>query len=492
LDQDAVNTMPERFELRITEQDWSALHEHLFPGDGDEHGAALLCGIARSERGVRLLAREVVLARDGIDFVPGTRGYRLLTGDFVTRLIRRAKDEQLVYLAVHNHGGTTAVGFSGPDLESHERGYPTLLGLTKRPVGALVLAQRAVAGDIWLPEGDRVPLSRTVVIGSCLDVLTPKPDRNDPVVAARFHRQALLFGSAGQAILDGSKVAIVGAGGVGMLLVQTLSRLGVGHLVVIDPDRIDPTNLPRLPDATRLDAMAYLDRDGVPEPLRRLARRLAARKVRVARRIARRASRNITFEGIVGDIADDHVARRITDCDFIFLAADTMLARSVVNQIAHQYLVPCLQVGSKPVIHKQTGKVLDVFAVVRTLGTEPGCLSCGGLIDSVRLSEESLGDPAQVARQRYVDDPDVEAPSVITLNDMATGWAANDFMQFMVGLGRPAGGFRILRTTPVNPSAPHVTVQEPDADPRCYVCGRDNNGVRARGDERELPTRTRS
>jgi hypothetical protein len=434
----------------------------------------------------------VVLARDGIDFIPGTRGYRLLTGEFVTRQIRRARDEKLVYLAVHNHGGTTSVDFSGPDLASHERGYPTLLRLNKQPAGALVLAERAVAGDLWLPGGGRTGLDRAVVIGSRLDVLTPRSDATEPVVAARYHRQSLIFGSAGQAILGNAKVAVIGAGGVGMLLVQSLARLGVGHLVVIDPQRVDPTNLPRLPEATRLDAMEFLDRDGTPEILRRLGRRFAATKIRVARRIARRANPTITFEGIVGDVADDHVARHITDCDFIFLAADTMLARSVVNQIAYQYLVPTLQVGSKPVIDKQTANVLDVFAAVRTLGTAPGCLSCSGLIDPARLSEEALGDPVQVANQRYVDDPDVTAPSVITLNALATGWAANDFMQFMVGLGRPAGGFRILRTQPVTDRAPQVTVQEPDGDPGCYVCGLDGDSVRARGDARELPTRTRA
>lgn len=481
--------MAEPFELRITEADWLGLHAHLFPGDHDEHGAALLCGIARGERGTRLLVNEVALARDGVDYVPGNRGYRLLTGEFVTRMIRRAKDEQLIYLAVHNHGGIDTVGFSGPDLESHARGYPTLLHLSKQHVGALVVAERAVAGDIWLTDGTRTELKRTVVIGSRLEVLTSEPDPTEPVVAARFHRQSLLYGPAGQAILGNAKVAVVGLGGVGMLLMQSLARLGVGNLVAIDPERIDPTNLPRLPEATRLDAMEYVDRDGVPEPMRRLARRFAARKVRVARRIARRANYRITFEGIVGDIADDHVAQRITECDFIFLAADTMLARSVVNQIAYQHLIPTLQVGSKPVIDKQTGNVLDVFAVVRTLGTASGCLDCGELIDPIRLSEESLGDPVQAANQRYVDDPDVHTPSVITLNSMAAGWALNDFMQFMVGLGRPAGGFRILRTMPVNASAPHVTVQERDVAPNCYVCGA--HGVRARGDAHDLPTRVR-
>ena len=435
-----------------------------------------------------LLVRDVLLARDGIEFVPGTRGYRLLTAEFVTRMMRRARDEQLVYLAVHNHAGGTSVGFSGPDLASHERGYPTLLKVSKQPVGALVLAERAVAGDIWLQDGRREALTRTVVTGSRLDVLTPEPDTTEPVVAARYNRQSLLFGPTGQAILGRAQVAIVGAGGVGMLLVQLLARLGVGHLIVIDPERVDPTNLPRLPEATRLDALECLDHDGTPIVIRKAAQRFAAHKVRVARRIARRANAAITFEGIVGDIADDDVARRIIGSDFIFLAADAMLARDVVNQIAHQYIVPTLQVGSKPVIDKKTAEVRDIFAVVRTLGTEPGCLSCADLLDPVRLSEETLGNPVQAANQRYVDDHDVHAPSVVTLNAMAAGWAANDFMQYMVGLGRPAGGFRILRTDPVNAVAPHVTVQELDTDPLCYVCGT-GDGVRARGERVELPTR---
>lgn len=475
-------------ELHIAQRDWNRLRDHLFPGDRDEHGAVLLCGATVNPRGTRLLVREVVLAEDGIDYVPGTRGYRHLTGEFVTHQARRAREEKLVYLAVHNHGGHDSVAFSGPDLASHERGYPTLLGLTRQPLGALVLAEQAAAGDIWLLDGSRTELVRLVIIGESRTVLTPQPSKTDAGVSAWYHRQALLFGATGQAILAESKVAIVGAGGVGMLLVQLLARLGVGHLVVIDPERVDPTNLPRLPEANRLDAMKFVDRDGVPRVVRSFARRLAAKKVRVARRIARRANRDIQFEGVFGDVADDAVARTITDCDFIFLAADTMLARTVVNQLAYQYLIPTLQVGSKPVIDPDTGSVLDVFAVVRSLGCAEGCLSCNDLINAARLAEEVLADPVQRANQRYVDDPDVHAPSVITLNAMGAGWAANDFMQYIVGLGRPAGGFRILRTNPAG-CLPHVVVQDPEPNPSCHVCGTGSSSVRATGDGRDLPTR---
>jgi len=69
-----------------------------------------------------------------------------------------------------------------------------------------------------------------------------------------------------------------------------LARLGVGELVVIDPERLDRTNLPRMPEARRLDALM---------PLRALpggdwvADRLSIRKVRLARRAAKRANPKI-------------------------------------------------------------------------------------------------------------------------------------------------------------------------------------------------------
>src|SRR3546814_3125872 len=127
------------------------------------------------------------------------------------------------------------------------------------PVGSLVFAPNAVAGDIWFPDGERLTLNRLIVIGANRKVLRPRPQRIASGGAGRFDRQVRLFGVAGQAILAGSRVAIIGLGGVGSLLVELLARLGVGLFVLVDPDRVDPTNVPRLVDATPWDAMAWLE-----------------------------------------------------------------------------------------------------------------------------------------------------------------------------------------------------------------------------------------
>jgi hypothetical protein len=43
------------------------------------------------------------------------------------------------------------------------------------PVGALVFADRAVAGDIWLPDGTRVELADGSIIGRRLRRIGPMP-----------------------------------------------------------------------------------------------------------------------------------------------------------------------------------------------------------------------------------------------------------------------------------------------------------------------------
>src|SRR5216684_1000867 len=127
------------------------LQGHLFPGDGDEHGAVLAAGTLFRPSGNRLLVREVFRALDGVDYLPGRRGYRMLNSSFIQDRILYCRDEKLAYLAVHCHGGYDSVDFSKTDLDSHERGYPALRDISRgQIIGGLVAAPSAVAGDLWL------------------------------------------------------------------------------------------------------------------------------------------------------------------------------------------------------------------------------------------------------------------------------------------------------------------------------------------------------
>lgn len=61
----------------------------------------------------------------------------------------------------------------------------------------------------------------------------------------QFARTRLILGAEGLAVLACSKVMIFGVGGVGSYTVEALARAGVGHLVLVDYDTVDVTNINR-------------------------------------------------------------------------------------------------------------------------------------------------------------------------------------------------------------------------------------------------------
>jgi len=466
--------------LVMPEDMYDRLQTHLFPGDGDEHGAVIEAGIARTSDGrIRLLARTLHLAQDGVDYVPGKRGYRMLKANFIRDRVLECRDERLAYLAIHNHGGTTRVGFSSDDFDSHERGYPALRDIARgMPVGALVFAREAVAGDIWLPDGSRVALDSAAIIGRRLRQIASAPIAKPKHSAADYDRQVRMFGDAGQNILRNARVAIIGLGGVGSLLAQYLARLGVGYFILIDPDRIDLTNLPRVVGATRFDARAFFTHPDRPAWMRRLAFATATPKVKIAKRIIHRANPHAQVDTFQADVLEPAVAAKLLDCDYIFLAADTMRARLLFNAVVHQYLIPGVQVGSKVVHDKDSGEITGVHSIVRPVTPDCGCLWCNQLINRAKLQEEGQTERERQA-QRYVDEKSIVAPSVITLNAVGASQAANDFLFYMTGLTSPDASRGYQRFEPRRRA---VALDGPRRSWECTECGVGSKGRLARGD----------
>ena len=399
-------------DILVTSEDHQRIMGHLFPGDRDEHGAILRAGLVRSGSSLRLLIQDVHPAELGTDYIAGKYGYRALTPTFIHREILQCRDAGLAYLAVHNHGSDRRVAFSKVDLESHERGYPSLLDIGRGiPVGALVYGRRSVAADIWLPDGSRRTLGTYRVIGNDVKRLYSQPSR-ERKSDSEHDRQVRMFGASGQDILQASKVAVVGLGGVGSLVVEYLARLGVGNLVLIDPDEIESNNLSRVVGATRVDVET------------------GQLKTHIAVRHAREMANNATLQPVTGDVSRQSVAQVLRDCDFIFLAADSMRARLVVNALAHQYLIPVIQMGAK-VRRGDCGNLEDAMCAVRHVRPGTGCLWCNGFIDPTQLAVEAKSDSERKEQAYGVQEPN---PSVITLNAVAAAHAVNDFLFDFLGI----------------------------------------------------------
>ena len=444
----------------MTALDYDRLTNHCFPGDEDEHGAVALAGVAISRGELILTVRELHIAEEGTDYVEGKIGYRALAPEFIHRMITRARDERLAYLAIHNHFSDRCVDFSRIDLESHERGYPALLQIAKgMPVGALVCGRNSMQADLWTPDGERMALHKLSIVGRSIRSITPSQDSESDNVEA-YDRQIRFLGKAGQRRLERTKVGVIGLGGVGSLVVEYLARVGVGSFVLVDDDVVELSNLSRIVGASVADAIGK------------------STKMSVACKLILKANPHADIEALIDDVAKESIAKRLVGCDFLFLAADSMRARLVFNALVHQYLIPGVQIGSK-VSTDPSGKILDLLSVNRPVRPSQGCLWCNELIDPTMLAKEAKSDQERKDQAYGVEEPN---PSVITLNAVAASHAINDFLLDYLNLR----GEMPVRYEHLHFLNEKRMLVEPTTDAECTECGREQLRF-ARGDTVDLP-----
>jgi hypothetical protein len=451
-------------QLTFAEADYEQLHAHLFPGDNDEHGAVVRAGLCVDGDHIRLLVRDVHCAREGIDYVPGHVGYRALHPKFIHKHITACRDERWVYLAVHNHHSDRSVDFSTIDRRSHDEGYPALLDIAEgMPVGALVLGHQSIEADLWLPNGERRRLGECRIVGSTIRRIYPSPCRQRTLsFPAAFDRQVRMFGQAGQACLGQATVAVIGLGGIGSIVAEYLARLGVGRILLVDPDHLEDSNLSRVVGSTLDDA------------------KRAVKKTTVAARHMKEIRSDAPGVEVDRDVAERDVLWALRHCDYIFLAADSMRARLVFNALVHQYLIPGVQLGAK-ITKLENGTIDDVMSVVRQVRPGQGCLWCNQLIDPTQLAIEAKTDEERRAQAYGTEEPN---PSVIALNGVSASHSVNEFLLDFLGMRearRPVEyrHFHFLRE--------HAQRVIPRRDVHCTECGTQIGSRLARGDGRDLP-----
>ncbi|MGV5034070.1 ThiF family adenylyltransferase [Streptomyces sp. NRAIS4] len=268
------------------------------------------------------------------------------------------------------------------------------------------------------------------------------------------------MGDRGQEALARLRVAVVGLGGVGSILVEELARLGVGELVLIDSETVDATNVPRLLAAERTD--------------------IERQKTDLAARNASRANPQIRLTKIPRRVENPEALRELVLCDWIFLAADSHSDRHWVNAVVHEFLIPATQVGVKIPISRD-GSIGQIHTATRLIAPGIGCMWCNGLIDPTELAIE-MHPEAEREQARYL--PGVPAPSVMPFNTLAVGEAVTHFLLASAGLHENDDD---LGSVIHRPRTRERHLQDPRQNARCRWCT--STGNLGRGASGELAAR---
>jgi len=166
----------------------------------------------------------------------------------------------------------------------------------------------------------------------------------------RYSRQILFpgIGTEGQARMAQGRIAIVGCGATGTCVAGLLARAGVGHLLIIDRDYVEPSNLQRQSLFDEADAA-----ESVPKA------------VAAVRKIAAFNSA-VQAEAQVADLTPENIEKLLGTADLILDATDNFETRYLINDFAVKH--------GKPWIY--AAAVASYAVTMNIIPGETACLSC--------------------------------------------------------------------------------------------------------------------
>ena len=189
------------------------------------------------------------------------------------------------------------------------------------------------------------------------------------VASDRYSRQRLLpeIGGAGQSLLSGSRVVVVGCGALGTVQASLLVRAGVGETVLIDRDYVEASNLQR--------QLLFDERDadeGVPKA------------VAAARHLGR-VNSDVKVIPVVKDLDATNAEGLLGSGSVILDGTDNYEARYLINDVSVKRAIPWIYgaaVGTRgsmmPVIPGRTACLACIFPLApRRL--QPTCDTAGVL-----------------------------------------------------------------------------------------------------------------
>jgi molybdopterin/thiamine biosynthesis adenylyltransferase len=209
--------------------------------------------------------------------------------------------------------------------------------------------------------------------------------------AEQRQRLVAAFGVESAQRLRRSTVGVIGVGGTGSAAVEVLARAGVGHLVLVDPDHLETSNLERVHGSVPQDSA------------------LKRPKVAVAKAHVAAIDPTIRVDALVGAIPQNEVIDALVRADAILGCTDQQHSRLAMSDVCRRYLIPALDCGVA--LEGRNGVVsAQVIQFVRFLPDDP-CPLCRRMIIPEQLSQELMDvderkrreEAARAARQRGGD-----------------------------------------------------------------------------------------
>lgn len=351
---------------------------HLLRADGQEDLAFALWNPSYGDKRLTGLLSKAILPEQNERHVHGNVSFE---SAYFQRVCETAAQQGYGVAFMHSHPGMGWQGLSEADYRAESGMAGAVAAMTGLPlIGLTVGSDGTWSGRFWERTAPKHYEPRWCInvrtVGQQLKVDFDNHTLPPAAFSELFKRTVTVWGEANHQKLARLRVGVVGLGSVGSVVAESLARMGMKRVTLIDFDRVERHNLDRLLGSSRSD--------------------IGKLKVDVAERQMRLAS---TADGLeITSIAESIVAengyKAALDCDVLFSCVDRPRARSILNHMAYAHLIPVVDGGIS--VRFKDGKFSGVDWQVQTVAPDRPCLSCLGAFDwgYAKLEEDGkLDDP---------------------------------------------------------------------------------------------------
>ncbi len=395
---------------------FNLLKEILF-WDGKEKQVFLFCHRS-SYKNETTLHPYKILEADESDYTHRSSGYCQIDKPFIDRVYNEAIAEQADIIKVHSHPPGYPAIFSPIDEEKD----PELLRHISAQIEGIQLVSivfdptfKSVDGWYYDRENDAMlPVEKISVIKeSDLDILLPERSSLyqkpfDPVLG----RTAAAFGTDRVMKIGCLTIGIVGLGGIGSALYETIARDKPQRIILCDPDVIEKSNLNRIYGATKKDIGRY--------------------KAEFYAGQIKKISPDTPVIFFNKSLYDPEVQQAFTQAEIIFGCVDSG-ARLSINQLSMAHNIPYFDLGASIVSDKGSPEYIG-GQIYTCIPGNNACLSCAGCFNHLLSEYRSPLERKADAEQGYIKGEDVINPLVAYLDQIIAGLGYSEFIKYVFGL----------------------------------------------------------
>lgn len=400
-------------QLRISGCHHEIMKQHLLPFDGSEAVAVALCGRFSNNNVEYLMVFDLTL-------IPYDECYSresdilIWSTERIKPYFERIGRSNMALLKIHSHPGGYRK-FSETDDSSDEEFFNSAFGWAtndKPHASAVMLPSGEIFGRFFFNDLSHKPIDKISIAGDTILQFSKSINIGKVDFALRTIQA---FGDKTFQILKGLSIGVVGCSGTGSPVIEQLVRLGVGKVVLVDPDIVEMKNLNRIINTTSLDA-----------------ENRKPKVATIANAIERIGLGTIIVPRQVNLYDDVNTLKELIKCDIIFGCMDSVDGRHLLNQLCSFYLIPYFDLGVL-LEANNSGGINKICGSVHYLQPGKSSLLTRGVytIDDLRASSQYRKNPEEfenLKKNAYIKNVNVNSPAVISVNMQIASHAVNEFL----------------------------------------------------------------